>query len=212
MSLVEFHVFVPHLQVSLSQTSNMKQKKSGISGWSEDVEQMHSVTRNSLEADNGSPDQMQVPLSVNESTQATLLNDSTVAESRDDSGASSSSGSPWYQLRSDATSFVSQTLLRGRKNLWQLTTSRVSVLLSSSSVGSTSIHQFLRNYEDLSVFILAGEAFCGVEAVEFRQKLKVVCENYVAAFHRQNIYVSLLHSPFLSVSSLNILSFPLDKL
>ncbi|XP_038694223.1 syndetin-like isoform X2 [Tripterygium wilfordii] len=105
-----------------------------------------------------------------------------------DSDEPSSSGSPWYQLRSDATAFVSQTLLRGRKNLWQLTTSRVSVLLSSTAVGSTSIHQFLKNYEDLNVFILAGEAFCGVEAIEFRQKLKAVCENYFAAFHRQSAY------------------------
>ncbi|XP_050238888.1 uncharacterized protein LOC126688282 isoform X2 [Mercurialis annua] len=111
-----------------------------------------------------------------------------VDEARNDGTGASSSGSPWYQLRKDATAFVSQTLQRGRKNLWHLTTSRVSVLLSSSVVGSTSIHQFLKNYEDLNVFILAGEAFCGVEAVEFRQKLKVVCENYFAAFHRQNVY------------------------
>ncbi|WCJ41648.1 Syndetin [Euphorbia peplus] len=111
-----------------------------------------------------------------------------VDEARNDGAGASSSGSPWYQLRNDATAFVSQTLQRGRKNLWQLTTSRVSVLLSSSAVGSMSIHQFLKNYEDLSVFILAGEAFCGVEAVEFRQKLKAVCENYFSAFHRQNVY------------------------
>ncbi|KAJ0970153.1 hypothetical protein J5N97_023030 [Dioscorea zingiberensis] len=64
----------------------------------------------------------------------------------------------------------------------------VSVLLSCSAVSSTSTYQFLRNYEDLNVFVLAGEAFCGVEAFEFRQRLKIVCENYVAAFHRQNIY------------------------
>ncbi|GLT80830.1 hypothetical protein SLA2020_522440 [Shorea laevis] len=101
--------------------------------------------------------------------------------------AASSSGSPWYHLRKEAIAFVSQTLQRGRKNLWQLTTSRVSVLLSSSAVSSTSIHQFLKNYEDLNSFILAGEAFCGVEAVEFRQKLKGVCENYFLAFHRQNL-------------------------
>ncbi|OAY38115.1 syndetin [Manihot esculenta] len=111
-----------------------------------------------------------------------------VDEARSDSSGASSSGSPWYHLRKDATAFVSQTLQRGRKNLWQLTTSRVSVLLSSSAVGSMSIHQFLKNYEDLNVFVLAGEAFCGVEAVEFRQKLKVVCENYFVAFHRQNIH------------------------
>ncbi|MQL84150.1 hypothetical protein Taro_016654 [Colocasia esculenta] len=95
--------------------------------------------------------------------------------------------SPFYRLRKDSATYVSQTLDRGRKNLWQLTTSRVSVLLSCPTVCSTSMHQFLRNYEDLNVFILAGEAFCGFDAVEFRHKLKVVCENYLAAFHRQNI-------------------------
>ncbi|XVF19818.1 hypothetical protein REPUB_Repub11eG0143500 [Reevesia pubescens] len=110
-----------------------------------------------------------------------------VSEGRNGDGATSSGGSPWYLLRKEAIAFVSQTLQRGRKNLWQLTTSRVSVLLSSSAASSTSIHQFLKNYEDLNTFILAGEAFCGVEAVEFRQKLKGVCENYFAAFHRQNI-------------------------
>lgn len=109
-------------------------------------------------------------------------------EARNDGKEASSSGSPWYQLRKDATVFVSQTLQRGRKNLWQLTTSRVSVLLSSVAVYSTSIHQFVRNYEDLNVFILAGEAFCGVEAFDFREKLKVVCENFYIAFHRQNMH------------------------
>lgn len=102
--------------------------------------------------------------------------------------ATSSSGSPFYHLRKDATALVAHTLERGRKNLWQLTTSRLSVLLSCSAICSTSNYQFLRNYEDLNIFILAGEAFCGVEAVDFRQKLKTVCENYVAAFHRQNVY------------------------
>lgn len=119
-----------------------------------------------------------------------LSTNDSVDEARKDSKSVSTSGSPWYQLRKDATGFVSQTLQRGRKNVWHLTTSRLSVLLSSSAVCSASIHQFLKNYEDLSVFILAGEAFCGVEAVEFRHKLKVGCENYFIAFHRQNIYVS----------------------
>ncbi|XP_050137738.1 uncharacterized protein LOC126614195 isoform X1 [Malus sylvestris] len=111
-----------------------------------------------------------------------------VDEASKDDSTTSTSGSPWYQLRKDATAFVSQTLQRGRKNLLQLTTTRVSVLLSSTSVSSASIHQFLKNYEDLGVFILAGEAFCGFEAADFRQKLKAVCENYFVAFHRQNIY------------------------
>ncbi|XP_073150883.1 uncharacterized protein [Henckelia pumila] len=109
-------------------------------------------------------------------------------EGRDNGSAASSSGSPWFLLRKDATLVVSHTLQRGRKNLWQLTTSRIAVLLSSSAVTSSSIHQFLRNYEDLSIFILAGEAFCGIEAIEFRQKLKSICEGYFVAFHRQNIY------------------------
>ncbi|KAK6936136.1 Vacuolar protein sorting-associated protein 54, N-terminal [Dillenia turbinata] len=112
----------------------------------------------------------------------------SVNDERDDTIAASCSGSPCYQLRKDAVALVSQTLKRGCKNLWQLSTSRVSVLLSSAAAYSTSIHQFLRNYEDLNVFVLAGEAFCGMEAVEFRQKLKVVCENYFFAFHRQNVY------------------------
>ncbi|XP_023537423.1 syndetin-like [Cucurbita pepo subsp. pepo] len=109
-------------------------------------------------------------------------------ESRTDSSTASTSGSPWYHLRKDAISFVSQILQKGRKNLWQLSTSRVSVLLSSVAVCSTSIHQFLKNYEDLNVFILAGEAFCGVEAVEFRQKFKIVCENYYGTFHKQSMH------------------------
>ncbi|XP_074329099.1 uncharacterized protein LOC141666799 isoform X2 [Apium graveolens] len=110
------------------------------------------------------------------------------SEARDGGKEASSSGSPWLLLRSDATVFVSQTLQRGRKNLLQLATSRMAVLLSSSAVCSTSIHQFLKNYEDLNVFILLGESFSGVEAVEFRQKVKSICENYFAAFHRQNIF------------------------
>ncbi|KAG6503672.1 hypothetical protein ZIOFF_035996 [Zingiber officinale] len=102
--------------------------------------------------------------------------------------ATSACDSPFYQLRKDATAFVSHTLGKGRKNLWQLTSSRVSVLLSSSAICSTSTYQFLRNYEDLNIFILAGEAFCGTKAVEFRQKLKTTCESYLASFHRQNVY------------------------
>ncbi|KAK9094083.1 hypothetical protein Scep_025552 [Stephania cephalantha] len=111
-----------------------------------------------------------------------------VFEARDDSNATSSSGSSWDLLQKEAMAFVSQTLQRGRKNLWQLTTSRISVLLSCFGVYSASVHQFLKNYEDLNAFILAGETFCGIEAVEFRQRLKTVCENYFAAFHRQNLY------------------------
>ncbi|MCL7039957.1 hypothetical protein MKW94_000330, partial [Papaver nudicaule] len=101
--------------------------------------------------------------------------------------SASSSRSTRDQLRMDVIVLVSEALHKGRKNLWQLTTSRVSVLLSSFPVCSSNVQQFLRNYEDLNVFILAGEAFCGVEAVGLRQRLKTICENYFAAFHQQNL-------------------------
>ncbi|KAL0674843.1 hypothetical protein Bca4012_002824 [Brassica carinata] len=113
---------------------------------------------------------------------------SAIDESRDSGDTVSNGESPWYYLRKESAGFVSGTLQRGRRNLWQLTTSRVSVLLSSPAASSTSIHQFLKNYEDLSVFILAGEAFCGFEVVDFREKLKAVCENYFTAFHRQSMH------------------------
>lgn len=129
---------------------------------------------------------------------ATVVQDGSAAERSDRTSSSevgshdvSTSGadSPFYQLRTDAAKLVGSTFERGRRNLWQLATSRLSVLLSTSAVCSTSTYQFLKNYEDLSIFILAGEAFCGFEASEFRQKLKTVCLNYVVSFHRQNIYV-----------------------
>ncbi|EYU37015.1 hypothetical protein MIMGU_mgv1a001212mg [Erythranthe guttata] len=130
-----------------------------------------------------------------------------------DGSAASSSGSPWFLLRKDAVTFVSHALHRGRRNLWQLTTSRVAVLLSSSAVSSTSIHQFLRNYEDLSIFILAGEAFCGIEAAEFRQKLKSICEAYFSAFHRQNIYALKMvmekeNWQIMPLDTIQVVSFP----
>ncbi|KAG2308426.1 hypothetical protein Bca52824_028174 [Brassica carinata] len=113
---------------------------------------------------------------------------STIDDSSDLGETVSCGESPWYYLRKESAAFVSETQQRGRRNLWQLTTSRVSVLLSSPAVSSTSIHQFLKNYEDLSVFILAGEAFCGFEVVDFREKLKGVCVNYFTAFHRQSMH------------------------
>ncbi|XP_042959262.1 syndetin isoform X1 [Carya illinoinensis] len=188
------------------QTSNTEQKEKDICLSSGGVPQVDSDARNSLNSQeiNGSllesvdgkpgssPEESTSTSCLVETTKTnvttSLDSQNTIDEARKDYSTASSSGSPWYQLRKDATAFVSQTLQRGRKNLWQLTTSRISVLLSSVAVCSTSIHQFLKNYEDLNVFILAGEAFCGVEAVEFRQKLKIVCENYFVAFHRQNIY------------------------
>lgn len=189
-----------------NKTPNTKQKESDISMSSGEIHQINSDPGNSCNtvgvngSTSGSVDKKSGSSSMPESATTSSLVDPVqsnlanvesydqVEAIRDDGSAASSSGSPWYYLRKDATTFVSQTLRRGCKNLWQLTTSRVTVLIFSAAVCSTSIHQFLRNYEDLNVFILAGEAFCGIEAVEFREKLKTVCENYFVAFHRQNIY------------------------
>lgn len=189
-----------------NKTPNTKQKESDISMSSGEIHQINSDPGNSCNtvgvngSTSGSVDKKSGSSSMPESATTSSLVDPVqsnlanvesydqVEAIRDDGSAASSSGSPWYYLRKDATTFVSQTLRRGCKNLWQLTTSRVTVLIFSAAVCSTSIHQFLRNYEDLNVFILAGEAFCGIEAIEFREKLKTVCENYFVAFHRQNIY------------------------
>ncbi|GFZ20380.1 hypothetical protein Acr_28g0010850 [Actinidia rufa] len=192
--------FQPDDMVSSCQTRHAMQKQGDLPGISGDAQHVNSVKGNSYtsNADDVSLSESMYRVdttAIASSANATETNGSVCANSldsvdilRNGGSDSTSSGSPWFQLRKDATVSVSQTLQRGRKNLWQLTTSRVSVLLSSASVCSTSIHQFLRNYEDLNIFILAGEAFCGSQAVEFRQKVKAVCENYFVAFHRQNIY------------------------
>ncbi|KAL7202104.1 hypothetical protein ACSBR1_033724 [Camellia fascicularis] len=187
-------------KVSACHAPHIKQKQRDVPGVSGDVQHVDTVKGNSYssnEADgllSESMDRVHTTattssINATETNGSVCINSSdSVDESRNGGSEASSSGSPWFQLRKDATVFVSQTLQRGRKNLWQLTTSRVSVLLSSAAVSSSSIHQFLINYEDLNIFILAGEAFCGDKAVEFRQKVKAVCENYFVAFHRQNIY------------------------
>ncbi|PSR89909.1 Syndetin like [Actinidia chinensis var. chinensis] len=192
--------FQPGDKVSSCQTRHAMQTQGDLPGISGDAQHVDSVKGNSYtsNADDVSLSESMYRVDTTVTTSSangTETNGSVCANSLDSIDISrngesdaTSSGSPWFQLRKDATVFVSQTLQRGRKNLWQLTTSRVSVLLSSASVCSTSIHQFLRNYEDLNVFILAGEAFCGSQAVELRQKVKAVCENYFVAFHRQNIY------------------------
>ncbi|THG13830.1 hypothetical protein TEA_014308 [Camellia sinensis var. sinensis] len=189
-----------YITVSACHAPHIKQKQRDVPGVSGDVQHVDTVKGNSYSSneDNGllseSMDRLHTTattssINATETNGSMCINSSdSVDESRNGGSEASSSGSPWFQLRKDATVFVSQTLQRGRKNLWQLTTSRVSVLLSSAAVSSSSIHQFLINYEDLNIFILAGEAFCGAKAVEFRQKVKAVCENYLVAFHRQNIY------------------------
>ncbi|KAJ3681911.1 hypothetical protein LUZ60_014484 [Juncus effusus] len=142
-----------------------------------------------------SEDKDSEPQTSHISVNPTVQNQNGTTSQKADCPAGTSNGttvtettSPFSQLRNEATTLVANTLEKGKRNLWQLMTSRLSVLLSCSSVCSTSTYQFLRNYEDISVFILAGEAFCGFEASEFRQKVNGVCENYIVSFHRQNVY------------------------
>ncbi|XP_057456042.1 uncharacterized protein LOC130747201 isoform X2 [Lotus japonicus] len=184
---------------SAAQASNMCNEDTSCSpGEAQEVDSNIGVCNNSMST---SGDIIKGSSSGKESSTISSITETTVTagsphsdshgpvnEAGQEENSVSSIESPWYYLRKEATTFVSQTLQRGRKNLWHLTASRVSVLLSSAASCSASIHQFLKNYEDLSVFILTGEAFCGIEAVEFRQKLKVVCENYFIAFHRQNVH------------------------
>ncbi|EPS73839.1 hypothetical protein M569_00902, partial [Genlisea aurea] len=162
--------------------------------------------------DESVPLSLEVPSKSSTSTSDPLRVENT-PEARDNGNEASSSGSPWFILQKGAVAFVSHALQRGRRNLWQLTTSRVAVLLSSPVVGSTSIHQFLKIYEDLIIFILAGEAFCGTEAIDFRQKLRSVCESYFASFHRQNIYALKMVMEketwqIMPPHSINMVSFP----
>ncbi|GFP93538.1 coiled-coil domain-containing protein 132 [Phtheirospermum japonicum] len=215
------------LEEKVSHCHNLTDKQHGdLSGVSEDPEREVSST---LRAEDGSipastergpllssaavPPKSSPSSSDATETHGSKFTDHPTDEGRDDGSAASSSGSAWFLLRKDAVTFVSHALHRGRRNLWQLTTSRVAVLLSSSAVSSSSIHQFLRNYEDLSIFILAGEAFCGAEAIDFRQKLKSICEGYFAAFHRQNIYALKMviekeNWQIMPLDTIQVVSFP----
>ncbi|XP_019199330.1 PREDICTED: syndetin isoform X3 [Ipomoea nil] len=175
------------IYVSACQTLAMDEKQGEVFALAGDIEHVGTIAQTPVVSSTGEMPATCVSLTDN----IAAFHPSNIdngEEVRDGGETASSSGSPWFQLRKDAATFVSQTLHRGRRNLWQLTTSRVAVLLSSPVVCSTSIHQFLTMYEDLNTFILAGEAFCASEAVEFRQKVKFVCESYFVSFHRQNIY------------------------
>ena len=187
--------------VSKGKASELEQVESYISTSSATTQKIDSVSDTSCDPQDGGLSSAlgsaSVPTISAEESSGTETSspvkgasNSAVDDSSDFGETVSSGESPWYYLRKESAALVSETLQRGRRNLWQLTTSRVSVLLSSPAASSTSMHQFLKNYEDLSAFILAGEAFCGFEVVDFREKLKGVCENYFTAFHRQSMHVS----------------------
>jgi len=87
------------------------------------------------------------------------------------------------------TATVARALERGRKTVWELAARRVAALLSNDAMCQTSPHQFLQSLDWVNKFILAGEAFCGAEAVSLRTKLTKQSEQYFGAYHCQNLEV-----------------------
>lgn len=87
------------------------------------------------------------------------------------------------------TATVARALERGRKTVWDLAARRVTALLSNDAVCQTSPHQFLQSLDWVNKFILAGESFCGAEAVSLRTKLTKQSEQYFGAYHCQNLEV-----------------------
>nr|PNR27467.1 hypothetical protein PHYPA_029619 [Physcomitrium patens] len=84
---------------------------------------------------------------------------------------------------------VARALERGRKTVWELAARRVAAFLSNDAVFLTSPEQFLQSLDWVNKFILAGEAFCGTEAVSLRTKLTKQGEQYFGAYHCQNLEV-----------------------
>ncbi len=90
---------------------------------------------------------------------------------------------------------VSKALDNGRKTFWELVSWRVSALLSTMTSSccytstSNSNYRFLQSHEWANKFILAGEAFCGAEAVSLRSNLAKQTEEFFGTFHCHNIEV-----------------------
>ncbi|KAJ7561332.1 hypothetical protein O6H91_03G024200 [Diphasiastrum complanatum] len=93
------------------------------------------------------------------------------------------------QLRADTIANVGRALEKGRKTLWELAARRVSALLSSDEISKSSTQHFLQSLDCMNKFILAGEAFCGAEAISLRAKLIKQSDKYFGSFHRQNLEV-----------------------
>jgi hypothetical protein len=90
---------------------------------------------------------------------------------------------------------VSKALENGRKTFWELVSWRVSALLSTMTSSccytatSNSNYRFLQSLEWANKFILAGEAFCGAEAVSLRSNLAKQTEEFFGTFHCHNIEI-----------------------
>ncbi|BFI25231.1 syndetin [Marchantia polymorpha subsp. ruderalis] len=89
----------------------------------------------------------------------------------------------------EAVLSIGRGLEKGRKTVWELSARRVAVLLSCDALCATSPHHFLQSLDWVNKFILAGEAFCGAEAMSLRAKLVKQSEKYYWSFHRQNLEV-----------------------
>ncbi|KAG0616902.1 hypothetical protein M758_5G150000 [Ceratodon purpureus] len=103
----------------------------------------------------------------------------------DDNGVSDDLG----KREEVVTATVARALERGRKTVWELAARRVAALLSNDAMCQTSPHQFLQSLDWVNKFILAGEAFCGAEAVSLRTKLSKQSEQYFGAYHCQNLEI-----------------------
>lgn len=97
--------------------------------------------------------------------------------------------SSYKQMRREAALGVHRALERGRKTLWELVARRVTSFLSCDAFSTVSSHHFLQCLDWTNNFILAGEAFCGSEAISLRAKLVKLSEKYFVTFHRQNLEV-----------------------
>lgn len=96
-----------------------------------------------------------------------------------------------HTVRQDTAASIAVALDKGRKTIWELASRRVAALVSSDALCASSPHHFLQSIDWVKKFILAGEAFCGAEAVSLRSKLGKQSEKYFSMFHRQNLEVSL---------------------
>eukprot|EP00850_Spirogloea_muscicola_P003028 SM000012S25290 [mRNA] locus=s12:103268:112388:- [translate_table: standard] len=103
---------------------------------------------------------------------------------REDAGADIFS-----QMRLETMLQVRRGLRRESRALWETAARRVSSLLSSDAICSSSAHNFLQSLEWVNQFILAGEAFSGTEAIGLRATLTKQSEAYFKSVHRQNIEV-----------------------
>eukprot|EP00850_Spirogloea_muscicola_P006310 SM000030S11319 [mRNA] locus=s30:80361:89469:+ [translate_table: standard] len=105
------------------------------------------------------------------------------------SGREGAGADIFSQMRFETMLQVRRGLKRESRALWETAARRVSSLLCSDAICSSSAHNFLQSLEWVNQFILAGEAFSGAEATGLRATLTKQSEAYFKSVHRQNIEV-----------------------